>query len=149
MKIALATDHAGFSIKEKLRKELAELGHEVNDFGTFSEEPVDYVDFGIKAARAVASGDCERGILLCGSGIGMSITANKVKGIRAANCYSVEAALLSREHNDANVLCIGSRLNDWRSIVAMTRAWLQADFSGGRHGRRVEKIKDIENRLFR
>ncbi|CUU03737.1 ribose 5-phosphate isomerase B [Candidatus Thermokryptus mobilis] len=111
MKIAVASDHAGFEYKEKLKELLKELGHEFVDFGTFSSDSTDYPDFAYPAAEAVANGECERGIFICGTGVGVSIVANKVKGIRAANCCSVEEAKLSRQHNDANVLTFRGEVN--------------------------------------
>jgi ribose 5-phosphate isomerase B len=149
MKILLASDHAGFPAKQRLIEDIGRLGHQVGDFGTYSEESVDYVDFGYKAALAVSRGEYHRGILICGSGIGMSITANKVKGIRAALACSVEAARLSREHNDANILCMGSRLNQYDDLLEITKVWLETGFAGGRHSRRVEKIKELEAMIFK
>ncbi|MEW5807380.1 MAG: ribose 5-phosphate isomerase B [Acidobacteriota bacterium] len=149
MRILFASDHAGFQTKEKLMEDVKKLGYGVSDFGTSSEESVDYVDFGLQAAEAVSSGKFDRGVLICGSGIGMSITANKVKGIRAALACTPEMARLSREHNDANILCMGSRINDYENILDMTRIWLETDFSGGRHLQRVEKIRALEDRLFK
>jgi len=144
MKIALASDHAGFELKEALKEFLS--SHEVVDFGTFSSESVDYPDFGFKAAEAVASGVCERGILICGSGIGMSITANKVNGIRAALCVSTEFAKLSRNHNDANILVLPGRFVSRHFAGEIIGVWLSEKFEGGRHQRRIEKIKKYENK---
>lgn len=149
MRILFASDHAGFNTKELLMEDIEKLGHDVSDLGTFSEESVDYVDFGFSAAEAVSTGKYDRGILICGSGIGMSIAANKVKGIRAALACNVEMARLSREHNDANILCMGSRINHYQNIFEMTKIWLETDFTGGRHSRRVEKIKALEDKLFK
>ena len=140
MKIAVASDHAGFEYKEKLKELLKELGHEFVDFGTFSSDSTDYPDFAYPAAEAVANGECERGIFICGTGVGVSIVANKVKGIRAANCCSVEEAKLSRQHNDANVLTFGARLISWENAKEIVKVWLETEFEGGRHARRVEKI---------
>ncbi len=144
MKIAIASDHAGFRAKEELKKFLAGMGHEVTDFGTFSEDSCDYSDFAFKVAKAVASGEAERGILICGTGIGMSIAANKVKRVRAAVCWNRETAKLSREHNDANVLCLGARMLGIEEIKEIAKAWLSAEFEKGRHERRVRKIREFE-----
>lgn len=142
MDIAVACDHAGFQLKEQLKNYLLSIGHEVNDVGTFSEESVDYPDFGRKAAMLVSQGDVQRAVLICGSGTGMAMTANKVKGVRAANCTTVDCAVLSVQHNDANVLCLGARFIDFDQAKSIIEAWLLAVFEGGRHARRVEKIED-------
>jgi len=144
MKIAIASDHAGFDMKEKIKPFLNKLGHEFKDFGTGDNKPVDYPDFAIKVATAVAKDDFDRGILFCTTGLGMSIAANKVDGIRAALCYDIETARLSREHNDANVLTIGSRMTDIKEAKEIIDVWLKTDFKGDRHSLRLEKIKDIE-----
>ena len=144
MKIAMAADHAGWKDKDRLADRLRDLGHEVEDFGTDSGESCDYPDFAAKAAGAVAAAACDVGILVCGTGIGMSMTANKVRGIRAAACQTTDAARLSREHNDANVLCVGSRVTDAGTMDAIVDAWLGAEFQGGRHARRVSKIMALE-----
>ena len=146
MRIAIASDHAGFELKERLKEYLQELGHECKDFGTHSNESVDYPDYALKVAESVAKSECERGILVCGSGIGMSITANKVPGIRAALCYDKKTAKLSREHNNANVLSLGARLIDEKTTREIIQVWLTTDFAGGRHLRRVNKIEEIEKR---
>lgn len=143
MKIAVASDHAGFKLKEKIIGWLKENKYQVLDFGTFSEDSVDYPDFAYPAAESVVSGVADKGVIICGSGIGVSITANKVEGIRAANCCSVEMAQLSRQHNDANVLTFGSRLVDFDLASEMVKAFLSTDFEGGRHTKRVEKIHSI------
>lgn len=140
MKIAIACDHAGYQLKEKLKAYLLSKDHEVEDVGTFSEESVDYPDFGRKAALLVAEEKVERAILVCGSGTGMAMVANKVKGIRAANCTTIECAVLSREHNDANVLCMGARFVSYETALKITNAWITAEFEGERHIKRVEKI---------
>ncbi len=139
--IALASDHAGYEYKEKLKALLDSLRLAWKDFGTSSKESVDYPDFAHVAAEAVASGVCDRGIMVCGSGIGVGIAANRHTGVRAASCQTVEAAVLSRRHNDANVLAIGERLVDWPTAEEMTRRWLETPFEGGRHERRVAKIE--------
>ncbi len=144
MKIAVAADHAGWKDKEWLVGHLRSLGHEVVDFGTDSAEPCDYPDYAARVARAVAAGDCEKGILVCGTGIGMAIAANKIKGIRAASCESVAAARYSGTHNAANVLCLGSRLTPRETMREMVEAWLGAVFQGGRHERRIQKITALD-----
>ena len=141
--IALASDHAGFSYKEKIKTILEELQLPFADFGTNSNESTDYPDYGHAAALAVSKGECDRGILICGTGIGMSIVANKHVGVRAAACETIEAAELSRKHNDANVLCIGERLTTWDEAQAIVRIFLKTDFEGGRHERRVAKIHSL------
>ncbi|MDI6826694.1 MAG: ribose 5-phosphate isomerase B [Candidatus Aenigmarchaeota archaeon] len=146
MKIALASDHAGFELKEKIKKFLEELGYEYKDFGTHSNESVDYPDYALKVAESVAKKEFERGILICGSGIGMCMAANKVPGIRAALCHSTEMARLSREHNDANVLTMGARLTNEKTAKDVVRVWLTTEFAGERHLKRVNKMKDIEKK---
>ena len=138
MKIAIASDHAGFCLKSELMKALPEL--EWKDFGAFSKDAVDYPDTGRPAAESVASGECEKGILICGSGIGMSIVANKVKGIRAALCWMPEIAQLSRQHNNANVLVLAGRFTPVAEAMEIVRVWLATEFEGGRHQRRIDKI---------
>jgi ribose 5-phosphate isomerase B len=139
--IALASDHAGFDYKEKLKTLLDALNLPWKDFGTYSKDSVDYPDFAHAAAEAVAGGICDRGILVCGSGIGVGIAANRHAGVRAASCQTIEAAVLSRLHNNANVLAIGERLVDWVTAEEMVRQWLETPFEGGRHERRVAKIE--------
>ncbi len=142
MKIALATDHAGFQLKEAIKDFLTE--YEIIDFGTHSTESIDYPDTGFKAAEAVAKGECEKGILICGSGLGMCIVANKVKGIRAALCNSVELARLSRQHNDANILVLQGRFISYNLAKKIIKAWFSTEFDGGRHQRRIDKISKHE-----
>ncbi len=142
MKIALASDHAGYELKEAIKEYLTE--YELTDFGSHSTESMDYPDTGFKAAEAVAKGDCERGILICGSGLGMSIVANKVKGIRAALCHSVELARLSRQHNDANILVLQGRFISKKQAGDIIKIWFSTEFDGGRHIQRIEKIKKYE-----
>src|SRR5712675_3036578 len=137
MKIAIGSDHAGFQYKEKIREFLQSLGHEVKDFGTFSEEPVDYPLFIRPVAEAVARGEFERGVVLGGSGNGEAMTANRVRGIRCALCWNVESARLSREHNDANVLSLGQRLISLETALDIVKVWLATPFEGGRHERRI------------
>ena len=144
MKIALASDHAGYAQKERLKPLLRELGVEVQDLGTDSESSVDYPDYAAKVGEAVAQGQVDQGVLVCGSGIGMEIAANKVPGIRAALVWSEETARLARQHNDANVLAIGARTTPPDEIPKIVRAWFKTDFAGGRHAERVEKIRQME-----
>jgi ribose 5-phosphate isomerase B len=143
MKIALASDHAGFELKEILIKELEEKGHNVSDYGTYSNESIDYADFAYVAARSVAEHNYNFGIIICGSGVGVSITANKVKGIRAANCCNNEIAALARQHNDANILCLGARFVTVEDAIEMVDTFMNTKFEGGRHQRRIEKIHDL------
>jgi ribose 5-phosphate isomerase B len=140
MKISLGTDHAGFKLKEKVKQLLESLGHDVTDFGTFSEEPVDYPKFVRPAAEAVARGECERGIVFGGSGNGEAMTANKVRGVRCALCWNEESARLSRQHNDANVLSLGERLVPEDLALNIVRIWLTTPFEGGRHARRIAQL---------
>ena len=141
MRIAIGSDHAGFQYKEKIRDFLEELGHNVTDFGTHSEEPVDYPLFIRPVAEAVARGEFERGIVLGGSGNGEAIVANKVKGIRCALCWSLDTARWSREHNDANVLALGQRTVPLELALEIVRGWLTTPFAGGRHLNRVRQIE--------
>jgi ribose 5-phosphate isomerase B len=144
MKIALGADHAGYELKDKLKQHLAARGLNVEDKGTNSDASVDYPDYARAVAEAVSSKRADLGILVCGSGIGMAISANKVPGVRAANVTSEMEAQLSREHNDLNVLALGARLVDEQKAFNIVDKWLQASFAGGRHQRRVEKIAEIE-----
>jgi ribose 5-phosphate isomerase B len=144
MKIAIASDHAGFQEKEQLKPLLDELGVTYEDLGTVSPESVDYPDYARKVGEKVARGEAEQGLLVCGSGTGMAIAANKVPGVRAAVAWNAEIARLAREHNDANVLALGARVTSWDELVKIVRAWFAAKFDGGRHTRRVEKIGEIE-----
>ncbi|HZL89598.1 MAG TPA: ribose 5-phosphate isomerase B [Pirellulaceae bacterium] len=141
MKIAIASDHAGFAYKERIKAELAALGHEVRDFGTSSDAPVDYPEFIRPAAQAVARGECDRGIVLGGSGNGEAIVANKVRGVRCTLCWSEQTAKWAREHNDANVLALGQRTIDEAMALTIVRIWLTTPFEGGRHERRVRLIE--------
>ncbi len=145
--IALGCDHAGFSLKEAVAKHLAAKGIAYQDLGTFSEESVDYPDYGFAVAQAVASGACEKGILICGTGIGIGIAANKVPGIRAALCNDLFSAQASREHNDANVLTMGARIIDEPLALQIVDRWLATEFAGGRHQRRIDKITAIEEKM--
>lgn len=144
MKIAIASDHAGFELKQRIAAELTAAGHELEDFGTDGSESVDYPDFAEPAARAVASGDVERGVFVCGSGVGVAIVANKVDGVRAVHAHDAEEAALSRQHNDTNVLTLGQRTTVPADAYAIVERFLDTDFEGGRHERRVEKIGVVE-----
>ena len=144
MKIAIASDHAGFEEKERLKPLLTELGIQFEDLGPSSGESVDYPDYARKVGDEVRSGHVEQGLLVCGSGTGMAIAANKVPGVRAAVAWNEETARLAREHNDANVLALGARTTPNDQIPGIVRAWFAAKFDAGRHERRVEKITEIE-----
>lgn len=143
--IALGCDHGGFAIKEAIKKYLDESGIEYNDFGTYSEESVDYPIYAKKVADAVASGECEKGVLCCGTGIGISIAANKVKGIRAAVVTNEFCAEMTRRHNDANIIAMGGRVISEEQAVKFTKIFLETPFDGDRHIKRVQMITDIEN----
>ncbi len=143
--IALGCDHGGFAIKEAIKKYLDESGIEYNDFGCYSEESVDYPVYAKKVADAVASGECEKGVLCCGTGIGISIAANKVKGIRAAVVTNEFCAEMTRRHNDANIIAMGGRVISEEQAVKFTRIFLETPFDGDRHVKRVQMITDIEN----
>ncbi len=147
MRVALASDHAGFELKETLKALLEELGHEYKDFGCPTTDSVDYPDYGRPAAEGVGAGDFDRGILICGSGIGMSITANKVRGVRAALVHDLLSARLTREHNDSNVLCMGQSIIGRAMALEIARVWLGGEFAGGRHARRVDKIRALEEEV--
>ena len=144
MKIALGADHAGFELKEQIKRHLAGKGIAVDDRGTHSPDSVDYPDYARLVGEEVAAGRADRGILVCGTGIGMSMAANKVPGIRAAKVNSESEAQLSREHNDANVLTLGARVLDDSTALKIVDVWLNTGFLGGRHQRRVDKIMSIE-----
>ena len=144
MKIAIASDHAGFEEKERLKPLLDEMGIQYEDLGTVSEESVDYPDYARKVGEEVARGKVEQGLLVCGSGTGMAIAANKVPGVRAAVAWNEEIARLAREHNDANVLALGARTTPADELPKIVRAWFDAKFAAGRHVERVEKIRQIE-----
>jgi ribose 5-phosphate isomerase B len=144
MRIAMAADHGGFALKEALKAFLTAQGHEVVDFGTHDTAMVDYPDLAGPAARAVAAGECERGIFCCGTGLGVMLAANKVRGIRAVVCHDCFSARMSRQHNDANVLCLGGRVDGVGLAEDIVRAWLAASFDGGRHTQRVNKIMALE-----
>jgi ribose 5-phosphate isomerase B len=144
VRIAIGSDHAGYHLKEAIKRRLVESGAEVDDLGTTSEASVDYPDYAAAVARRVASGASGRGILVCGTGIGMAMAANKVHGIRAASVENLESARLSREHNDANVLTLGARITPTDLALAIVRVFLDTPFAGGRHQRRVDKIMALE-----
>ena len=143
-KIIIAADHGGYSLKQALKTHLKGAGLAVTDAGTDSDRAVDYPDFGEKVAAAVSAGLFPRGILICGSGVGMSIVANRFPGVRAALCLDEETARLSRMHNDANVLVLAGRKTDPETAVKILRTWLTTPFEGGRHQRRLEKIREVE-----
>jgi len=143
MDIIIGSDHAGFALKEALKGTIAGL----TDIGTDSDASVDYPDFGARVARAVSKGEFERGILVCGSGVGMSIVANRFPGVRAALCTDVETARLSRMHNDANVLVLAGRRTDAETALAIVEVWLTTPFEGGRHEQRLNKIRNIEKEM--
>jgi ribose 5-phosphate isomerase B len=143
MKIAIGSDHAGYQYKEKIRAFLQSLGHTVTDFGTHSEEPVDYPVFIRKVAEAVARREFDRGVVLGGSGNGEAIVANRVKGIRCALCWNEESARLARQHNDANVVSIGQRMISIETALSIVKIWLDTPFEGGRHQRRIELIDAV------
>lgn len=144
MKIVVGSDHRGFKAKEVIKAIVTQLGHECIDVGTDSNDPVDYPNYAYLAATAVAKNEADRAILICGTGIGTSITANKVKGIRAALCHDELSAQISRDHNDANVLCVSGELIGDVLMRKMVEVWLSTEFSGGRHQRRINKITAIE-----
>ena len=143
--VAVGADHGGFPLKEHLKPLLAELGHDVLDVGTFGADPVDYPDFAVAVARAVAEGRAWRGIMVDGAGIGSAMAANKIRGIRAALCYDLTTAANAREHNDANVLTLGGTLIGTRLATDIVRAFLTTEFGGGRHAPRVDKINQLDS----
>jgi len=142
--IAIGSDHAAFPFKEEIKDYLIERGLDVKDFGTCSPERVDYCDFGFQVAEAVAHGDCEKGLVFCGTGVGISISANKVNGIRAVVCSEPYSAKLSREHNDTNVLALGARVVGIELAKMIIDVWLETKFEGGRHADRIRKIAEYE-----
>ena len=144
MRIALGSDHGGFALKEKIKAHLAEQGHEIEDVGCYGTESCDYPRFGKEAAESVASGECERGIVVCTTGIGISMTANKVKGIRCALCHDPWSAEMTRRHNDANMLALGGGVVGYNVAERIVDVFLTTEFEGGRHARRVGLIMDIE-----
>lgn len=144
MRIAIGSDHRGFQMKSKLVELVGQLGHEAEDEGTYSSESCDYPDIAAKVAQRVGGGIAERGILVCGTGIGMQITANKFHGVRAATCHDEFTAEMCRRHNDVNVLCLSADMLGERRVEELVKRWLTTDFEGGRHARRVDKITQIE-----
>ncbi|HZS06035.1 MAG TPA: ribose 5-phosphate isomerase B [Blastocatellia bacterium] len=146
MKIAIASDHAGFQGKEAIKKTLDEMGVEYEDLGTHSEESVDYPDFAERVGQAVTHGEVDRGILVCGSGIGIMISANKIDGVRCALAWNEETARLARQHNDANIVAVGGRTTAPETINEIVRAFLTSEFAGGRHAQRIEKIANLEKK---
>jgi ribose 5-phosphate isomerase B len=147
--VALGSDHAGYRLKERLKETLRALDVRVLDLGTHDEASVDYVDFGLGVGDAVRTGAADRGIAICGTGIGVSIAANKVPGVRAALCHDPYTARLGREHNDANVLCLGARITGEAMAAEIVRVFLDAPFAGGRHARRVDRLAAVERDLNR
>lgn len=143
MIVAIAGDHGGFALKQRIREHLIERGIKIADLGTDSEESADYPEFGKACAQAVASGKADRGIVICGTGIGISIAANRIRGIRCGLCTSVEMAELSRKHNNANMLAMGGRITSVEDAIRITDAWLDTEFEGGRHSRRVDMLDSI------
>ena len=145
-KLIIGADHAGYALKEALKPFLAQMGIAVTDIGTNCDESVDYPDYGARVGEAVSQGVFPRGILICGSGVGMSIVANRFPGVRAALCRDEETARLSRQHNDANVLVLASRMTDQETALAIVRTWLTTPFEGGRHQQRLDKIRETDGR---
>jgi ribose 5-phosphate isomerase B len=144
MRVAIGADHAGFELKETIKQTLDELQIAYKDFGTFSDDSVDYPDYAAKVGRAVAAGEFDRGILVCGTGIGMAIAANKIAGVRAAPVVDLESARLARSHNNANVLAIGARVTPPERALDLVRTFFKTDFEGGRHERRLQKVAALE-----
>ncbi|MGO1368668.1 MAG: ribose 5-phosphate isomerase B [Senegalia sp. (in: firmicutes)] len=148
MKIAIGSDHGGFDLKNEIIGYLKEAGYEYNDFGTYSTDSVDYPDFGKKVSESVAKGEYDKGIVICGTGIGISISANKVRGIRCALCSDIYSAKKAAEHNNANLIALGGRVLGVDLAKAIVEAYLSSEFEGGRHERRVNKIMDIEENML-
>ena len=149
MKIALAADHAGYKLKEVVKDFLKERDVQYQDFGTYSEESTDFVDWGEKALNAIVKGEFDRGILICGTGLGMNILANKFSGVRATPCYDLYAARLCREHNNSNVLILAGRMTGIDLAREIVKVWLEVEFQGGRHKRRLDKLRKIEQKNFK
>ncbi|RMG36309.1 MAG: ribose 5-phosphate isomerase B [Planctomycetota bacterium] len=147
MKVAIASDHRGYEIKQRVVELVRQLGHEPIDMGPFSPESVDYPEFGAKVARSVSNGEVDRGILICGTGLGMCIVANKFPGVRAVSCHDELTAAMSRRHNDANVLCLSADLVGEQLLQRMIETWLTTEFEGGRHARRVREIAELEKQV--
>lgn len=144
MKVAIGSDHGGLDLKETVAVVIRELGHEVVDFGVHDRTSVDYPDYAAKVAEAIVTNQCERGVLICGTGIGMSIAANKVPGIRAALCNEIFSAQMAREHNDANIICLGARVVGPSVAEGIVRAYFTSSFAGGRHANRVAKLTALD-----
>lgn len=144
MKVAIASDHRGYALKSRIIDRLTNLGHEIIDMGPENGESVDYPDFAVRVSTAVANQEADRGILICGTGMGMCIAANKIKGIRATACHDEVTAEMSRRHNDANVLCLSAELLGEQLVDRMAEIWMKTEFEGGRHARRLEKISEFE-----
>lgn len=142
--LALGSDHVGLTLKEEIKKHLSELGIPYKDYGCFSTERTNYPIYGLKVAKAVASGECERGLLFCGTGVGISLAANKVKGIRAVVCSDCYTAVLSRQHNNTNILALGSRVVGVDLAKMIIDGWLNSEFEGGRHQTRIDMIREVE-----
>lgn len=147
MKIALGCDHAAYQLKNAVKEHIEAAGHEVHDFGTFDESSVDYPDYAFFVGKAVVNGEAERGILLCGTGIGIGIAANKIPGVRAALCHDLFSAEACRQHNNANILTMGARVIDTELALKIVDIWLTTEFEGGRHQRRIDKISNIEDTM--
>lgn len=145
MKIVIGCDHRGYPLKKDVVDEVKKLGHQIKDFGTFDESPVDYPDYAFAVARAISRGEYDYGILICGTGIGVSIAANKIKGVRAARCQDCFSAKMARQHNNSNILCLGGMVMGPGLAREVVNAYLKAEFEGGRHARRVEKIMALES----
>jgi RpiB/LacA/LacB family sugar-phosphate isomerase len=145
MRLAIGTDHAGYDFKEALKAALHSLGHEIVDLGAHNKERCDYPDFALSVSRAVLSGQAQAGVLICGTGIGMSIAANKVKGIKAALCHDLFTARMSREHNDANIIVLPARMIAVDYAIEMMKVWVAAEYQGARHQGRLDKIREMEN----
>lgn len=143
MKLAIGADHAGYALKEKLKEKLLSLGYDIDDVGTVSDESVDYPDYAKRVAKKISDSEIEKGILICGSGIGMAIAANRYPNVRAAVANDEESAKLSRQHNDANILSIGSRFVEDEQADKIVDSWLNTEFEGGRHKRRVDKMENL------
>ena len=149
MNIILGADHAGYEVKKMLKDYLVDLGGELEDAGTYTTDSVDYPDYAEQVAERVSKGEMERGILVCGSGMGMAIVANKFPNVRACACHKVEEAKMARRHNDCNVLCLGTRFSTPEEIKEIVKVWYEEPFEGDRHIKRLEKIHKIEQRLTR
>lgn len=147
--IAIASDHRGYKMKEEIKKYLQDHEIEYKDYGTFSEERIDYPEKAKEVALAIQEGKAKKGILICGTGLGMSIAANKFKGIRCTVCYSEDVARYAKKHNDSNILALGAEVNTISQVIEIIRVWLATEFEGERHKRRIEMIKEIENKNFK